>query len=343
MRLLIFTQKVDSEDPILGFFCGWITALSKEIDTIHIICLEEGEHDLPNNVTVYSLGKEQGANKMEYIIHFWEHLYVVSGLYDKVFIHMNQEYLLLGGLYWKLRQIPVYFWRNHPYGNFLTKIAVFLSTKVFCTSKESYTARFNNTIIMPAGINTKMFRPIQEIQRKKNSVCMVGRISPIKRIDLSLKAIKLLIDSGTQISLSIIGSPLKDDLLYFDSLKKYVVDNKLSSYIQFSDAVPQSQLPEIYSSYEICLNLTESGSFDKTIVESASCGAIPLVSNESLRGILPDSCLTQADAKSIADSIKNVLNAPVRLETNQELEKFAKSQSLDELVRRLIEEINHGI
>jgi len=339
MRLLIFTQKVDSQDPILGFFCGWISALSKKIESIHVICLEEGKHNLPKNVTVYSLGKEQGSNKLEYIVHFFQHLYTVYGQYDAVFVHMNQEYALLGGLYWRLARIPLYMWRNHPHGNLCTFIAVVLSKKVFCTSSESFTAKFKKTVLMPAGIDTSIFKPISETMRKKNSICMVGRISPIKRIELSIEAVKFLIDSGNQISLSIIGSPLEKDNSYFDSLKLYVSENKLSSYVQFIDAVPHDKLPEIYSSHEICLNLTEDGSFDKTIVESASCGAMPLVSNKSLKGILPDSCITDISAESIAHSIQNVLSTSVRIETQNELEKFVKSQSLLELVKRLTEEI----
>ena len=339
MRLLIFTQKVDSQDPVLGFFCGWIIALSKKIDSVHVICLEEGKHDLPRNITVYSLGKEQGANKLEYIVHFFQHLYTVSGQYDAVFVHMNQEYALLGGLYWRLARIPLYMWRNHPYGNLCTFIAVILSKKVFCTSSESFTARFKKTILMPAGIDTGMFKPISETIRKKNSVCMVGPISPIKRIELSIEAIKILIDSGNQVSLSIIGSSSEGDLHYLDSLKLYVSENKLLSYVQFIGSVSHDKLPEIYSSHEICLNLTEDGSFDKTIVESASCGSIPLVSNKFLKGILPDSCITNIDAESIAHSIQNVLNTSVRIETQNKLEKFVKSQSLSELVKRLAEEI----
>jgi glycosyltransferase involved in cell wall biosynthesis len=339
-KLLIFTQKVDSQDSVLGFFCGWITAMAKNFESVHVICLEEGKHNLPKNVTVYSLGKEQGANKFEYFVHFWEHLYVIRGKYDRVFVHMNQEYVILGGLCWKLSGIPVYMWRNHPHGDFMTRIAVSLCSKVFCTSRESFTARFKKTTIMPVGIDTNVFKPVPDVVRKKNSICMVGRIAPIKGIEFSLEAVKLLIDSGTQISLSIIGSPLTKDEEYYLALKKYVTDNNLSSYVQFTDAVSPDKLPEIYSNHEICLNLTPAGSFDKTIVESASCGAIPLVSNNSLKGMLPNPCVTERNPETIAHSIQNVLNTSVRLETKQELLKFAKSQSLSELIDKLVEILN---
>ncbi|MEI6843433.1 MAG: glycosyltransferase family 4 protein [bacterium] len=340
MKLLIFTQEMDKNDAILGFFCGWVTRLSKEYESIHVICLEEGEHSLPENVTVYSLGKEEGVGKMGYVLHACQHLYSVRGEYDRVFVHMNQEYILLFGWYWKMKMIPVYMWRNHPYGNLLTHIAIGLSKKVFCTSTQSFTARFKKTVIMPVGVDTSVYKPNPAIGRKKNSICMIGRIAPIKNIDLALIAVKILIDSGFQTSLTIVGSCLERDREYYNSLKTFVSDNKLASYIIFIDEVAPSKIPDIYNEHRICLNLTQSGSFDKTIVESAACGLIPIVSNDSLRGLLPDSCITTSDPKKIANSIQEVLSTPTLLETQKELEKFSKEQSLGELMRKLVVEMN---
>jgi glycosyltransferase involved in cell wall biosynthesis len=341
MRLLVITQKVNPEDSVLGFFRRWIDQLSLQATTVHVICLEEGKYVPPNNVSVYSLGKEQGASKLEYIVHFFQHLFTVRGQYDAVFIHMNQEYALLGGLYWKLARIPVYLWRNHPNGNMLTTLASLLVTKTLSTSTDSYTARYDKNIVMPAGIDTQLFRPVSGVLRNKNSVCMIGRIAPIKNIDICLQAVKLLIDSGTQVSLTIVGSPLKKDTHYYNSLKMYVVNNKLESYVRFVDAVPPHKLPEIYSAHEICLNLTPTGSFDKTIVESASCGAVPLVINTSLERFLPALCMTELDPEIIARSIQKALSPDVRLKAQQELTVFAGSQSLQNLVSKLMTLFTH--
>ena len=57
MRLLICTQTVDLNDPVLGFFHGWIAAFSRHCESVHVICLKEGRHSLPANVFVHSLGK----------------------------------------------------------------------------------------------------------------------------------------------------------------------------------------------------------------------------------------------------------------------------------------------
>ncbi len=113
MKLLVFTQKIDRNDPVLGFFHGWVVELSKHTESVSVICLGKGEFDLPSNVSVYSLGEERGVSKIGYVLNLYKYLGVISGSYDRVFVHMNQEYVLLAGLYWKIKNIPVYLWRNH--------------------------------------------------------------------------------------------------------------------------------------------------------------------------------------------------------------------------------------
>ncbi len=340
MRILVITQKIDKNDKVLGFFHGWINELAQEFDSVEVICLEKGEFDLPKNTTVYSLGKELNGSKISYIKNFYHYLSLIKGSYDRVFVHMNEEYVLLAGLYWKLKGIPVYLWRNHPRGSLKTRLAVMLSQKVFCTSNTSFTAKFKKTVIMPAGIDTKIFRPVEGIVRQKYSVCMIGRVSPVKNINVAIEAIKILNSSGVQVSFSIIGPVLEKDRAYFESLKKYILDNNLSNIISWKDGVAPDKLPEVYSSFEICLNLTPSGSFDKTIVEASSCGAVPLVSNLSLKGLLPDLCITGNLPEEIAGSLQKLLEPREQIKVQTELKSFVESQSLSELAKKLLLQMN---
>jgi len=339
MRILIFTQKVDRGDTVLGFFHDWIIRFSQKNSEVNVICLEKGDYDFPANVKIHSLGKEKGVTKLEYILNLYKLLKELDGSYDKVFVHMNQEYILLAGLYWKMKGIPVYLWRNHAKGSLLTALAVGFSTKVFCTSSSSFTAKYKKTTVMPAGVNTDSFKQGGNVMRKKYSVCMVGRISPVKHIELALVAINILVKEGTQVSFSVVGDTPERDLDYFDTLNKYVEDNNLNKVVNFYGGVEPSKLSEIYAGYEICLNLTDSGSFDKTIVEATSCGTIPIVSSESFSGILPSVCITDKNPQNIAGTVKKLLDATEQLKIQKDLEKFVESQSLDSLMLKLFNEI----
>ncbi len=339
MKLLVFTQKIDINDPVLGFFHSWVKGLSEKADSVTVICLSKGVFEFPSNVTVYSLGKETDPSKFSYLKNLYNYLYVIDGTYDNVFVHMNQEYVILAGLYWKLKGIPVYMWRNHPNGSLLTRLAVSMCKKVFTTSAHSFTAQFKKTVIMPAGIDTKIFKTKEGVVRKKYSVCMVGRVSPIKHVDMALEAIKILIASGVQTTLSIIGPVLSKDEEYMAGLKKFVADNNLSTIVYFEPAVTMDKLPEVYSGHEICLNLTDAGSFDKTVIEAASCGTIPLVSNESFSGLLPDAAICKPDANSVALSIERIFHANEKIHIQKDLEEFVQKQSLESLLEKLTEEL----
>jgi signal transduction histidine kinase len=104
---------------------------------------------------------------------------------------------------------------------------------------------------MPAGVDIDLYKPAINEVRKKYSICMVGRIAPVKNNLLALEAMQELVDAKVQVSLSIIGSYLDKDKEYFESLKKYVEDNELSAFVTFSPGVPPSKLPAIYSSFEV--------------------------------------------------------------------------------------------
>ena len=267
MNLLILTQKVNKNDPILGFFHRWIEEFSKKFEKVTVICLEKGEYNLPSNVKVYSLGKESGKSKIKYVKNFLNLILGLHKEYDSVFVHMNQEYILLGGFIWKILRKKIYFWRNHQFGNTFTRIAVWFADKVFCTSKFAFVAKYKKTILMPVGINTNVFK--SEIRNPKseirNKILFLGRMDTIKKPDLLVEALNILDKKGIDFVCDFYGNPTPDTGDYFESLKNKVEKLNLKNKINFYKSVPNYETPKIYREHNIYVNLTPSGSFDKTI------------------------------------------------------------------------------
>ena len=85
---------------------------------------------MPANVSVYSLGKEGGVSRIAYVLNFYRYIWKLRNDYDAVFVHMNQEYVLLGWKFWWLLGKRVVLWRNHKKGSVFTRLAALLSRAV---------------------------------------------------------------------------------------------------------------------------------------------------------------------------------------------------------------------
>lgn len=359
---MIVTQKVDKNDPILGFFHRWLEEFAKHCEKLTVICLQKGEHDLPQNVRVLSLGKElitsKGPSfgersgpkvgplrvKLSYVFNFYKYIREEQDNYDSVFVHMNQEYVLLGAIAWKTWGKKIFMWRNHPAGSLLTNIAAYLSDRVFCTSKYSYTARFPKTELMPVGIDTEFFKKDKDIKKKKNSILFLGRISPIKKPHIFIEALDILNKKGIEFSATIIGDSLPVDFDYFEQLKKKVAESGLESKVHFLKAVTNSETKRLYNEHEIYVNLTPSGSMDKTIFEAMSCESLVLVANRSLQGEIDDIFVCKTDSsKEIADKLKTLLEISESQNGEYEIklrEYVVKEHSLKKLADKLLKIIN---
>lgn len=319
VKLLIVTQAVDTEDPVLGFFVRWIEEFAKHAEQIQVICLKEGKHEsLPANVRVHSLGKEKDpprfARRLRYAIRFKMLAWCLRNDYDTVFVHMNSEYVVLAGILWRFLGKKVLLWRNHPKGDWMANLAVGLSHAVYATSSLSYVyTRFpGKTRLMPVGIDTDQFVADTTIVRNSCSILFFGRISPVKRVDVFLKAVALLKERGVACEVHIIGSPHNPgDEEYHASLRSFVETNGLSKMVTWAPSIPHYEVSKLFSEHAILVNLTTTGSFDKTIFEAMSCGMLIATTNGALRGEIPGPFLAENTEEGVARCLQGLLAMPV--------------------------------
>lgn len=324
MKLLVLTQKVDMNDPVLGFFHRWLLEFSKNYESVIVVCLGSGKMKLPDNVRVFSLGKramfESGlTRRIGYLFNFYKNILRELRNYDSVFVHMNQEYVVLGFPIWKIFGKRIMLWRNHPAGNFLTDFAVFISDVVFCTSKFSYTARFKKTRIMPVGIDTDSFRKNEISPKYPNSILYLGRISRIKNIDLLIEALNGIKKiEKKDFRLDVVGDAYStDDQRYLNELKEMVSKYALKENISFPGPVSNNDSVGYYNSHEVTVNLSPDGMFDKVIFEAMSCEGIVLTSNKNLSGEIGSEFLFEfGDKNDLQEKLIQILKlSPVEKKT----------------------------
>ncbi|MBP9668980.1 MAG: glycosyltransferase family 4 protein [Candidatus Pacebacteria bacterium] len=326
MRLLVYTQIVDSTDPILGFFHRWIEVLAARVEHITVVCLKTGQHSLPSNVQVLSLGKERGVSRMVYGWRFYAYLWQLRGTYDAVFVHMNQEYVLMGAPLWKLGRTPLYLWRNHYAGSWLTRLASSVCTKVFYTSQSSFTAQFPHAVRMPVGVDLARFSTSQSEARVPRSILMLGRIAPSKRVDVFVEALGLLAKEGKLFTASIYG-PV-GDAGYYETLEKRIKELQLSQ-VDLGGAVTHAEAARVFAAHDVFVNLSEPGMYDKTMFEAAASGCTVISANAESPFIY-----TEPTPEACARAIETSFAA-----AHEEHVSAAQVNSLDTLGKQLVQEM----
>ena len=308
MRLLICTQKVDREDPILGFFHGWIAEFAKRFESVIVICLEEGKHELPANVRVISLGKEKLKMKnsedgvlrspssrlqapsfndrLRYAARFISIIWRERKNYDLVFVHMNQIYVILGGLFWKLWNKKIGLWYTHRAVHLQLRLAAGLADEIFTAAPESFGLKTRKLHVIGHGIDVERFTRGVRHAHEGLRLVSVGRITRIKNLETLIEAVGLLRRERTEVHCDIVGSPVTaDDDSYFNELKESVKSKGLQDRVHFNHAVPQSEIAAYYLGNDFNINLTPTGGIDKVVLEGMAAGCLPLVSNEAFKAV----------------------------------------------------------
>src|SRR3989344_9655850 len=243
MRLLICTQAVDSDDPVLGFFHRWIEEFAKHCESIEIICLRAGVQHLPDNVHIHSLGKEKmsanseqrTANRIQYAFQFWRHMWRLRGEYDAVFVHMNPEYVLLGGLLWRLWRKRVVLWYVHRQSTFALQLAAHLVHKIATSAKGSISLRSPKIAVVGHGIDVDAFAagPLRPLDTDAPKIVTIGRISPIKSLHTIVEAVGSLRGHGIDATLDIIGPVIYEgDFHYRTRIKELIQKANLANYVR---------------------------------------------------------------------------------------------------------------
>lgn len=347
MRILICTQVMDKKDSALGFFQKWVSSLASHFEQVEVICLKEGEHSLPSNTRVHSLGKENAVgahfiNRLRYVVRFYSYVWKLRKEYDIVFVHMNQEYVLLGGLFWKLLGKKIYMWRNHYKGDVFTDIAAMFCDKIFCTSKFSYTARYKKTVFMPVGVDVDSVHMDEQIARTPRSILFLGRLDPSKNPDLLIDALSILAQRRVGFSAIFVGGPSKTDSEYPAQLRAQVEKLGITNQVRFIGAVPNTETYRYYRSSDIFVNCSKSGMFDKTIFKAVACGCLVLATSRDFADLAGNEFIFQEnDADGLAKKLNKFLDVTPaeRSKLSGTLSDCIKNHSLPVLVDRLVREI----
>ncbi len=333
MKLLIVTQVLDKNHPILGFFHRWVEEFAKNCERVTVLCLEEGEHDFPENVMVHSLGKEfQRRSFLVYVFRLNCLSLKLRKEYDVVFVHMIPEYVLSAGVLWKFLRKRVGLWYTHGSVSHSLRIAEKLVDQIFTAAKEGCNLKSMKVLVTGHGIDTERFAPCAS--EKSIDLVTVGRIAKSKNLESLIDSL-VMVNETQQTHLSIVGDAITNaEKKYKHYIESYIEKKGVEHDVHFTGTVGQENLPEVLTSARLFVTAAQNGSLDKAVLEAMSCGLhVVSMAPGTISANLKENQVTTSS--QLASQIVQLLGSGSTFaESNRE--EVLQNHSLKSLINKLV-------
>ena len=166
--------------------------------------------------------------------------------------------------------------------------------------------------IVPNGINTKLFYPIDHIQREKNRLIVTNSAdTPLKGLFFLFQAVAEL-EKIQDISVTVVGEPKKDG-----DMVKLIQKLGIGHQINFTGRIDHHEFVRQYARAAVAVVPSVYEGFGLPAGEAMACG-VPVISTTG--GALPEvvgdaGVLVQpANSSALAGAILELLNNPLRAE-----------------------------
>lgn len=272
MKLVVVTQAVDTDDPVLGATVPKLRALAERVDELVVLALRVGEHSLPANVRVREIGaRTQALRGLRFAAALVPELRRRPAA---VLAHMAPIYAVLAAPLARPLGIPVLLWFTHPQDSRLLRAAERVSRAVLTVDERSFPFASPKVRAIGHGVDVERFACAAARERAPLRALALGRFSRVKDYDLLARAVGRV----DGVELTIVGPSLSaDDRAYRDSLD---ADTR--------DAVPWTEVPALLLDHDMFLSATKAGSADKVVYEAAASCLPVLASSPALAALLPE-------------------------------------------------------
>jgi D-inositol-3-phosphate glycosyltransferase len=231
--------------------------------------------------------------------------------------------------------------------------------RVICASEGEkdmlvalYGVPASRVTVVPCGVDTEVFRPLNRIEARKRLglpqrspiVLFVGRIEPLKGIDVLLRAVSHI---DGRLGVLVIGGDGKD-LARKAELATLAAELRIADKITFLDAVPHDDLPLYYNAADVCVVPSYYESFGLVAVEAMACG-VPVIASRvgGLKETVQDGqtgyLVPWLCPEPFAERLELLLNnEPLRRSLGREARMAAERYRWSEVAAR-VEDVYHDL
>ena len=286
IKVDVFTRVHDPNDE-------QITELGPNARVIHLKAgaYRENKNDLHQHIPLFVslLQKFKESNNLKYQLihtHYWLSGIVGSILSTRWGIPMVSNFHTLGEL-----KLQARVGENEPEKRLTAERHIMANADLLIATTRHerdainyiYKIEPRDVAIIPCGVDTHLFRPLNVEECKKRLglqnnrvILFVGRIEPLKGLDLLLQAVAQ-IENPENLRLIIIGGRT-ENYEEISRLQDLADTLGIKPIIQFKGAMPQDQLPIYYNAADICLLPSYYESFGLVALEAQAC-ATPVIAS----------------------------------------------------------------
>ncbi len=277
MRLLVVTQAVDAEDPVLAATVPKLRALAERCEQLVVLTDRAGAHDLPAGCTVKLFG---APGRLRRGTRFAAALapYLLRRRVDAVLAHMCPIYLVLAAPLAKPAGIPLLLWYTHPHASRTLRLASRLAS-VRATATASSFPLHARAEPVGHGIDVDAFACRDAAGSDGLDVLALGRYSAVKGYDAVLRAVRRAADVGLDVRLTVHGPTSNDaERRHREDLERLRDALGLGERAQILDALPPARARERLARADVLVSNTVRGSADKAVLEACASCVPPLAS-----------------------------------------------------------------
>ncbi len=167
--------------------------------------------------------------------------------------------------------------------------------------------------VIPNGVELDKFFPVEAKQNSDElKLITAGRLSPTKRMDILIEAVRIVQKKGLKVRLTIAGGGAGEQ-----SLKQMVSEKKLDSCIEILGRVELEKMPDLYRGSDIYISASMLEGMSNSMLEALACG-LPIIATrcEGLDELIDNNGIVVENATS-----EEISNAIIKLNGDRQIMK----------------------
>lgn len=276
-NLILFNIETDETSKYLSANLDWIESLATQFDHVKVYSTHVGKFTVPSNVIIRELGGGSAFKRMYGFIRLIKCMLMIikNRKRSVVLYHMVTKVPTIISLPLKLVGVKQALWYSHSSKSLSLNWVLKNVNYVFTPTKSSFPIESYKVIISGQGISSKNFSNLQKKSRK--GVISVGRVVPIKQIELFISAYSCLSTKEREefSPLTLVGD-LETDQAYLHGLKEMAAASDLE--LRLVPQIPRNELIDHLNDAKYYFMGTPK-SLDKAAVEAAMSGCLVLTGN----------------------------------------------------------------